>query len=277
MEHIKEAFSKVKQDIDILKKEVTSLNDELKETRQRLIEICDVLKAMTKKNEETSKKEVIKENISNQKEAVPNLLPYTCPFTSSIPPCFVPISINSTQNKETPTDIPNFTTHPAHKIPYNALKDENMALSTGNKGVPTDKQTNQQTDQQTDKSSYNTEYSFKEELSENYIDDAAKILDSLDTIKKEVRLKFKRLTDQEFSVFSAIYQLSEEEGYTDYKNLSIKLRLTESSIRDYIGRLIKKGIPVEKTKINNKTIHLSISSNLKKIASLPTILQLRAL
>lgn len=99
----------------------------------------------------------------------------------------------------------------------------------------------------------------------------------MDNLKKEVRLKFKRLTDQEFSVFSTIYQLSEENGYTDYKNLSIKLGLTESSIRDYIGRLIKKGIPVEKTKINNKSIRLSISPNLKKIATLPTIFKLREL
>mgnify|MGYP002682888005 FL=1 len=99
----------------------------------------------------------------------------------------------------------------------------------------------------------------------------------MDNLKKEVRLKFKRLTDQEFSVFSTIYQLSEENGYTDYKNLSIKLGLTESSIRDYIGRLIKIGIPVEKTKIKNKSIRLSISPNLKKIATLPTIFKLREL
>ena len=46
-------------------------------------------------------------------------------------------------------------------------------------------------------------------------------------------------------------------------------------LRDYIGRLIKKGIPLEKKKINNKIIHLSVSKNLKKIASLSTILQLR--
>jgi predicted transcriptional regulator len=78
-------------------------------------------------------------------------------------------------------------------------------------------------------------------------------------------------------VFSTLYQFSEEKGYTDYKNLSEKLSLTESSIRDYIGRLIRKGIPVEKVKINNKTIHLSVSQNLKKIASLSTILQLRSL
>jgi len=57
--------------------------------------------------------------------------------------------------------------------------------------------------------------------------------------------------------------------------LQKKLNLTESSIRDYVRRLIKKGIPIDKNKINNKNIQLSISPNLKKIASLNTILQLR--
>jgi len=105
--------------------------------------------------------------------------------------------------------------------------------------------------------------------------DAAKILDSLDSLKKEIRIKFKQLTDQEILVFSAIYQLEEEHGPVDYKALAEKLNLTESSIRDYIGRLLKKGIPVEKKRINNKQIQLGISQSLKKIASLSTILQLR--
>ena len=78
-------------------------------------------------------------------------------------------------------------------------------------------------------------------------------------------------------VFSAVYQLDEENGHTDYKTVSKKLNLTESSIRDYVGRLIKKGVSVEKKRINNKTIQLKISENLKKIASLPTIMQLRDL
>ena len=65
--------------------------------------------------------------------------------------------------------------------------------------------------------------------------------------------------------------------HSDYKTLSKRLNLTESSIRDYIGKLIKKGIPVEKIKLNNKNIQLSISPNLKKIASLSTILQLRGI
>ena len=67
----------------------------------------------------------------------------------------------------------------------------------------------------------------------------------------------------------------EEEGYVDYRSLSKKLNLTETSIRDYVGRLIKKGIPVEKTKLNNKLVQLSISEKLRKIAPLPIILQLR--
>jgi len=92
-----------------------------------------------------------------------------------------------------------------------------------------------------------------------------------------MRLKFKKLTEQEFLVFSTIYQFDEEIGYSDYKLISERLNLTESSIRDYVGRIIKKGISVDKTKINNKYIKLNISEKLKKIVSLPTILQLREL
>jgi len=78
-------------------------------------------------------------------------------------------------------------------------------------------------------------------------------------------------------VFSTIYQLEEENGFADYKSISEKINLTESSVRDYVSRIIKKGISVEKKKLNNKNIQLIISNNLKKIASLPTILQLRDL
>ena len=171
----------------------------------------------------------------------------------------------STQQVQKPTP----STHPStlqHTL--EALKHQNIAISTGNQGVPTDKQTDKQTDK------YNQ---FLPEKQENSIDDAARILDSLDSIKKELRLKFKRLTDQEILVFSTLYQLEEEIGFTDYKTIAQKLSLTESSIRDYIGRIIKKGIPVEKKRINNKNIQLTLSKNLKKIATLSTILQLRDL
>ncbi|GAF97710.1 unnamed protein product, partial [marine sediment metagenome] len=160
------------------------------------------------------------------------------------------------------------TSPSTHNLPLKVLKDQNIPISSGNQGASTDRQTDRQTDRHTPTSYGNTE---------NSIENALEILNSLDSIKKEIRLKFKRLTEQEFLVFSAIYQLDEELGYSDYKLLSKRLNLTESSIRDYSGRLIKKGIPVEKTKINNKYIKLNVSKKLKKIVSLPTILQLRDL
>ena len=102
-------------------------------------------------------------------------------------------------------------------------------------------------------------------------------MESLDNIRREIRLKFKKLTDQEWTIFSAIYQLDEEIGYSTHKMLAERLNLTESSIRDYIGKLVKKGIPIEKKRVNNKILQISISQNLKKIATLSTIMQLRGI
>ncbi|MBT96609.1 hypothetical protein CMI49_00730 [Candidatus Pacearchaeota archaeon] len=170
------------------------------------------------------------------------------------------------------TDRQRIPTHPAppstHNLPLESLNKQNMGISSGNHGASTDRQT----DRQTDTSSKN-----KGNFGKNSIDSATEILNSLDNIKRDIRLKFKRITDQELLIFSAIYQLEEEVGYTSYKLLSQHLNLSESSIRDYIGRLIKKGIPIEKNKVNNKNIQLKISENLKKIVTLPTILQLREL
>ncbi len=167
--------------------------------------------------------------------------------------------MTSTHEPQIQTESFDTSTHPYQ---FKPLKPINSPISTGNQGASTDRQTDRQTDR----------HMFFEE---NSIENAAEILNSLDNIKKEIRLKFKRLTDQEMLIFSTIYQLEEELGYADYKSLSEKLGLTESSIRDYVGRLIKKGVSLEKKKVKNKNIQLSISPNLRKIASLSTILQLR--
>ena len=80
------------------------------------------------------------------------------------------------------------------------------------------------------------------------------------------------------TVFSTIYTLEEQDpDNTTYKKVASSLKLSESSIRDYVQRLINKGIPIKKQKINNKTILLSVSQELKKIATLNTIIQLREL
>ncbi len=109
----------------------------------------------------------------------------------------------------------------------------------------------------------------------NSLKNAEKILESIDHLKDEIKAKFKALTPQEMIVFSHIYQLDEQGTEVDYKTLSNKLNLTQSSIRDHVTRVINKGIPVDKYKLKNKKIILKISPNLKKIATLDTILKIR--
>ena len=79
-------------------------------------------------------------------------------------------------------------------------------------------------------------------------------------------------------VFSTLYTI-EEQKYDEitYRTLAKQLNLSESSIRDYINKLTKKGVPIEKIRQNNKTILLQISQDLKNIATLATIQDLREL
>ena len=231
------------------------------EMRQDIAKICEILEKMSLELKKISTKS--ESLLINQRQINP---------------------ANQHINQATPTHFPT------HNWPLKPLNPQNQPFSTGNRGVPTDRQTDQQTDnwfknqhknppqqpifnQKTQINQFKTP--VFQPHTQNPIEDAANILDSLDSLKKEIRLKFKNLTDQEILVFSTLYQLEEEHGPVEYKILSEKLNLTESSIRDYIGRLLKKGIPLEKTKINNKQIMLSVSQNLKKVTSLSTILQLR--
>jgi len=165
---------------------------------------------------------------------------------------------NKTQINQT-LDTPSFlvdkqTDTSTDNLPLEALKSENMPFSTRNKGVKTDRQTLQQTD--------------------NRLNQVPEILETLGNIKEEVRFIFKKLTRKEIEIFSLIYQLEEQGLVVDYSILAQKLNITESSIRDHILRIIKKGIPIEKTKENNKKVILTISRNLKEIAPLSTILKL---
>jgi DNA-binding MarR family transcriptional regulator len=172
------------------------------------------------------------------------------------------------------------STHPATSTQTSTLPQEigglrspNLSISTGNQGASTDRQTDTSTDTSTHNSTENPPKSI-----ETNIQEASEILESLDNLKKEIRMKFKRVTPQEMAVFSTIYQLEEQNpNLSNYKQISKKLGLSESSIRDYVQRMINKGISIKKQKIGNKKLILSISSELKKIATLSTIIQLRDL
>jgi biotin operon repressor len=269
MDPIKEAFQKIKEEIFLLKNQLSEISLKLSE---QSVEISEM---KTKINDQSAEIDSLNLQLITQESL-----------------CFQSESINA-QNANSPADMPiparlatqqtnQQTNQQTQNNAFKTLKGENLDFSIGNRGVPTNRQTNQQTNQPIDQQSPNlpkeAHISQNKDINTANLEDfkkASEMLSSLDSIKKEIRLKFKRLTTQEMVVFSTIYSLQETISDITYRTIALHLNLSESSIRDYINKLIKKGIPINKNKQNNKTITLNISQDLKKIASLATILQLR--
>src|SRR3989344_1681182 len=192
MDIIKESFQRVKSDIDYLKVQLQHLTDEITQ---------------------------IKELLSQSKETNPH------PSNQLI---------QQTNQHETPTLN---LTEIKKKAPE-ALKSPKTECSTGNEGVPTNKPTNKPTNQHTGNEGVEIKTNFiptqkkKESPIYDEISHLAKvseILASLDGLKKEVRIKFKRLTEQEMAVFTALYELDEIGLEVTYEIIASKLNLTEIS------------------------------------------------
>ncbi len=239
MDLIKEAFARAKQDMIEMKQALDSIKKELADLKQqvKIQQTNTSINSTDQDNQQTDK-----------------------PTQSSLNPSIQQIN---------PTDTSNPENSNAQIQAYKGLKTQDIRFSSGNEGVPTNKQTNQQTNQQTEKTNKNEALDHLEKVSE--------LLESLDSIKKELRTTFKKLTKQEMIIFTTIYQLSEQGNTVDYPIIAQKLHLSESSIREYVQKIIKKGVPIQKSKENNKKVRLTIASDFKKIASLQTIIQLREL
>ena len=73
---------------------------------------------------------------------------------------------------------------------------------------------------------------------------------STQSLKKDLEERFNTLTSQEFLIFLTIYQLEEDFGKSvTYNDLSNKLSLTPGCIRGYVSSLIRKNLPILKSKI----------------------------
>lgn len=257
---IKNAFSKVKDDILCLKEEMDLIRLEVLQFKYSIEELRSSIGLLT------NDLNYIRNNITTNTTDL--LLNSTNP-------------INKTDNSTVPQEI-------------GGSKMADLITSTGNRGVQTDSQTVRQTVNTTQEYPQKQLFPYsdiQDSLVPNSFDTqnnsisiehnirkATDILDSLDNLKKEIRLKFKRITTQEMLVFSTIYQLEEISlSKATYPEIAERLNLTQSSIRDYVQRLISKGIPIKKEKINNRKVILRISPDLKRIATLSTIISLREL
>ncbi len=104
---------------------------------------------------------------------------------------------------------------------------------------------------------------------------AIEVVNLVNDFKESLIKKFRSITNQEFFVFSIIYSLEEQLGAVSYKNIAEKAGISESAIRDHVRGLIKKGIPIIKEKLNNKVNFFKVSSELRSIVSLNSLVQLR--
>lgn len=228
---IKEAFQKVKEDIDSLYYNYQHLNTQLADIKSILSYQSNELKILIQAQ---------KQHIEEVKEQIKRIQEIKTEVRSNLDTPSFPL------DRQTDTST--------HNLLLEAVKSQIPDISTRNKGVSTDRQTHRQTD--------------------NTLNQIPEMLESLTKIREEVRIKFKQLTKQELAIFTLIYQLEDQGLQVDYHLLAQKLNITESSVRDHIARIVRKGIPVEKMKENNKKILLKISKNLKEIASLESIFKL---
>jgi len=93
----------------------------------------------------------------------------------------------------------------------------------------------------------------------------------------EIEQLFMNLTEKEFLVFTALYQLGEAlKSPISYKTLADELKISQSSVRDHMSELIRKNVPLKKLKINNKTVLLQIDPSFKSLNIMAKILNLRS-
>lgn len=188
------------------------------------------------------------------------------------------------QSSTYPAHVQQFDNFPADNPDYKQEISHISEFSIGNRGVPADRQqtvsrqiskdfTQERSNQEFQQNPKPTEYIINTGEKKQGISDDISIF--LNTLKQDLRSKFKNLTKQEFIIFSLIYTINEEKGEVTYKTLAEKSGLTESSIRDYIARLEHKGIPILKEKVNNKQVILKIPSELKDIATLDSLSKLK--
>ncbi|MBS3156063.1 hypothetical protein J4413_02415 [Candidatus Woesearchaeota archaeon] len=100
--------------------------------------------------------------------------------------------------------------------------------------------------------------------------------ESINDLKEDFESLFRGLTDREFSVFMAIYQLEEDlHGLVRYSDVSKMLKITQITVRNYVNSMISMNIPIEKHRQYNRKVSLSIKKELRDLNLATKLLKLR--
>lgn len=242
-DRVKNSFEKVKEEMQALNQEISNLKEELNELKYQ-------------KLTETALKEELNQNLPIKEEIKPNLLPEISTGNRGV---------STLRHIDTQTDnTPSFPLDGKPSIEQNSSTDTSTHSSTHLRHIP-EKLRHFDTflDTSTDKSEQKAK-----------ISDLTKLMESL---KSDLKDKFKVLTKQEFYIFSILFTLDKTQNTVTYRDLASKTGLTSSSIRDYVQRIIQKGIPLVKDKLNNKLTVLKIPPELRNLATLDNLMRIRGL
>jgi len=132
--------------------------------------------------------------------------------------------------------------------------------STGNKGVVISSLYHR----------YDNVMTSTQEISSKKVNEDLQILDN--NIKKFV----KSLSDREFVIFMAIYQLEDElKRSITYKDLLDKLDLSSFSLRNGMSELLRKNSPIIKERLHNSIVSFSIKKDFRALRIGDKILDFR--
>ena len=99
----------------------------------------------------------------------------------------------------------------------------------------------------------------------------------IEPIKQEIEENFKKLTEKQFLIFMAIYELEEQKhSPIRYKDIAEHLNLTQSSVRDHVNELVLKKIPLTKEIFNNK-VFLSVPQEFRTLTLASKLIRFRQL
>lgn len=245
-DRVKSSFEKVREDIKLLQEELFVLKREIESLR---IELKDTIKPNFMNRSSIGNGGVP----ANQQTDKPSFNTPSFPVDDNS-------SELSSRFSENPADIPTHLQQIGQKV-----------QQMHSKLFPTPKITPEIVREILENEAAKRQ-SFKEKDEK---DPLTGLTEVMNTLKSDLKRKFRSLTKQEFYIFSVLYTVEKSQDSVTYSDLAAKTGLTGSSIRDYIQRIIKKGIPIAKDKVNNKVTVLKVPPELRNLATLDNLMRIR--
>ena len=261
-EKVKSSFEKVREDMKLLQEEFLALKREVEALRLEI-------------------KTNFTHEFSSGNGGVPADKPTDKPtFNTPLFPVDDNSSMASSTSAENPADSPTHLQHISQKPQHIAPKTQHIPYQSFPKSQHiTPEMVQKILDEEAAKRTVTPPFtSFQPPSREHETDQTDSLIgltEVMNSLKSDLKKRFKALTKQEFYIFSVLYIVEKSQEAVTYGDLAAKTGLTSSSIRDYVQRIIKKGIPLSKEKLNNKITILKIPQELRNLATLDNLMRIR--